>query len=169
MLVTVGRIGRPHGILGEVTVEVRTDEPDERFEPGNEVLVDSVPRLIESMHWHGNTLLLRFLGINDRDAAEELRNRLIEVERAEDATPDEPDAFYDSALRGCEVRDVAGNDVGVVEDVVHLPGQDLLSVRLRSGREVLVPFVSAIVPTIDMAARVVTIDPPSGLLDSDDE
>ncbi len=168
MLVTVGRIGRPHGILGEVTVEVRTDEPDERFVPGTEVLVDSVPRLIASAHWHGNTLLLRFLGVDDRDAAEELRNRLIEVERAEDARPDEPDAFYDSALRGCAVQDVAGLGIGVVEDVVHLPGQDLLSVRLNDDREVLVPFVNAIVPAIDIDARIVTINPPPGLLDTDE-
>lgn len=167
MLVTVGRIGRPHGIHGEVTVEVRTDEPDERFVPGTQVLVAGSPRLIESAHWHGNRLLLRFLGVDDRTAAETLRNTLIEVERPEDAEPAEPDAYYDSALRGCSVRDVGGNDIGVVSDVVHLPGQDLLAVRTHDDRELLVPFVGAIVPDIDMAARVVTIDPPSGLMDGE--
>lgn len=167
MLVTVGRIGRPHGLHGEVTVEVRTDEPDERFLAGTEVLVGGAPRLIESVHWHGNRLLLRFLGVYDRTAAEALRNTLIEVERPEDAEPDEPDAFYDSALRGCSVRDVAGNDVGVISDVVHLPGQDLLAVRTHDDREILVPFVEEIVPEVDIAARVVTIDPPSGLMDSE--
>lgn len=168
MLVTVGRVGRPHGIHGEVTVEVRTDEPDERFTPGTEVLVASVPKLISSAHWHGNKLLLRFFGVDDRTAAEELRNALIEVERAEGATPDEPDEFYDSALRGCAVQDIAGSVLGVVEDVVHLPGQDLLSVRLTDKREVLIPFVSAFVPTIDIDSRVVTVSPPLGLLDADE-
>jgi 16S rRNA processing protein RimM len=167
MLVTVGRIGRPHGIHGEVTVEVRTDEPDERFVVGAEVLVGGSPRFIESAHWHGNRLLLRFPGVDDRTAAEALRNTLIEVERPEDAKPDEPDAFYDSALRGCAVRDVDGNDVGVIRDVVHLPGQDLLAVKTPDDREILVPFVGEIVPEVDIAARVVTIDPPSGLMDSE--
>lgn len=165
MLVTVGRVGRPHGIHGEVTVEVRTDEPDERFAPGSAVLVDGVPRHIAAAHWHGNRLLLRFDGVNDRTAAEELRNQMIEVERAFDAETNDPDAYYDSALLGCTVCDTTGHELGSVEEVVHLPGQDLLSVRLHDNRSVLIPFVDAIVPGVDLSARTITIDPPDGLLD----
>lgn len=167
MRVVVGRIGRPHGIRGEVTVESRTDEPDVRFAPGAVLFIDH-PRktlVVETLHWHSGRILLAFEGVETRNDAEELRNVLLEVERGADETPDGPDEYYDSALVDCAVRLADGTAVGTVTDVVHLPSQELLAVRTVDDREVLIPFVSEIVPTVDISGRLITITPPPGLLD----
>jgi 16S rRNA processing protein RimM len=169
MRVVVGRIGRPHGIRGQVTVETRTDEPDERFAPGAVLSVDGPVHhlVVDRTHWHSGRLLVSFQGIGDRSAAEAVRGLLLHVERADDALPDEPDEYYDSNLEGCAVVLLDGTPVGTVSEVVHLPAQDLLAVRTPDDRDVLVPFVSAIVPTVDVAARRIVIDPPPGLLDEE--
>lgn len=170
MRVVVGRIGRPHGIRGEVTVEPRTDEPDERFAQGAVLSTDGpvTELVVERTHWHSGRLLVTFRGVADRTAAEGLRGLLLHVDRDVDETPADPDEYYDSALIGCEVRDQDGSVVGTVADVIHLPAQDLLSVRTADEREVLVPFVSQIVPSVDLVARLIVIDPPGGLLDDGD-
>ena len=167
MRVVVGRIGRPHGIRGEVTVESRTDEPDERFAPGAVLSVDGpVHELtVERTHWHSGRLLITFDGVNDRNAAEALRGLLLHVDRDENDVPEDPDEFYDSSLVGCEVTLTDGAAVGVVSEVVHLPAQDLLAIRTPDERDVLVPFVGAIVTDVDPAAHRIVIDPPPGLLE----
>jgi len=165
MRVVVGRIGRPHGIRGEVTVEPRTDEPDERFAPGAVLLADTPTGKLEvsRLHWHSGRLLLTFVGITDRTQAEGLRGLLLEIDRSDDEVPADPDEFYDSTLVGCRVETLDGEYVGDVTDVAHLPAQDLLIVQ-RDGAEILVPFVSEIVPEIDVERRRIIIDPPPGLL-----
>jgi 16S rRNA processing protein RimM len=170
MRVVVGRIGRPHGIRGEVTVETRTDEPDERFAPGALLSVDGpvTSLVVDRTHWHSGRLLVAFAGIGDRTAAESLRGLLLHVERDEAETPIDPDEYYDSTLTGCSVELADGTVVGIVDEVVHLPSQDLLVVRADDDREVMVPFVSAIVPFVDVVQRRIVIDPPVGLLDPED-
>lgn len=179
MRVVVGRIGKAHGIRGEVTVEVRTDEPERRFAPGARLLA-SVPRdreplvdslVVDTMRPHGGGLLIGFCGIEDRTAAESLRGIVLEVDRDPGERPAEIDEFYDSDLVGCVVRDQQGVDLGVVTDVVHLPAQDLLAVRDGHGREWLLPLVHAFVPDIDPVAKVITASPPDGLIEElvDDE
>ena len=167
MRVVVGRIGRPHGIRGEVTVEPRTDEPDERFAPGAVLQVDGPVRqlTVGRAHWHSGRLLIAFEGVDDRNAAEALRGVLLEVDRADDQTPDDPEEFYDSALVGCAVVDPDGAVIGTVREVVHLPAQDLLDIEMASGRHALIPFVAEIVPVVDIAGRRVVVDAPPGLLD----
>lgn len=168
MIVTVGRIGRAHGIRGEVTVEVRTDTPDERFADGVLLATEPAtagPLTVRGARWHRGRLLVSFEGVSDRNAAEPLRGvRLLAEIGAEEATTD-PDEFYDHQLVGLSVVDRTGADVGAVSEVIHLPGQDLLAVRLESGAEALVPFVAKIVPEVDLAARRIVIDPPPGLLE----
>ena len=170
MRVVVGRIGRPHGIRGEVTVEPRTDEPDERFAPGAVLQVDShvAELVVERTHWHSGRLLVVFVGVADRNDAEALRGLLLHVDRDDDETPDDPDEFYDSTLTGCSVELQDGTRVGTVIEVLHLPSQDLLVVSTDDEREVLVPFLAAFVPTVDVGARLIVIDPPDGLLDPDE-
>lgn len=170
MRVVVGRIGRPHGIRGEVTVETRTDEPDERFAPGAVLSVDGpVSELVvEGTHWHSGRLLVRFRGVEDRTGAEALRGLLLHVERPEDLTPQDPEEFYDSNLKGCLVELLDGTRVGDVVDVSHLPAQDLLVIRTDDDREVFVPFVAQMVPTVDVGRRRIVIDPPIGLLEPDE-
>ncbi|MDP1876688.1 MAG: ribosome maturation factor RimM [Actinomycetota bacterium] len=170
MRVVVGRIGRPHGIRGEVTVEPRTDEPDERFAPGAVFALDERREdlVVERLHWHSGRLLVTFEGISDRNAAEALRGTLLEVERADDDMPEDPEEFYDSTLIGCVVDHVDGSRIGEVLDVLHLPAQDLLVVRVAGEREALIPFVSVIVPVVDLPGRRLVVDPPVGLLDADE-
>ena len=172
MRVIVGRIGRPHGIRGEVVIGVRTDEPDLRFTVGT--TLGSGPTsdgdnpsgqlTVASARWHSGQLLVAFAGITDRTAAGELTGSWLSVDSSQLPATGDPDEFRDHELIGLSVRTSAGEAVGVVTDVLHY-GQDLLVVRPPDGREHLVPFVKAIVPEVDVAAGTIIIDPPPGLLD----
>ena len=166
MQVTVGRIGRAHGIRGAVVVGVRTDEPELRFAKGARLDTDPSgvgPLTVAATKLHSGELLVRFEGINDRDAAEELRGTWLLVDSATIAPPEDPDEFNDTDLIGLAVRTVDGAAVGIVEDVLH-PAQDVLVVKTPDAREVMIPFVKAIVPEVDLKSGVLVIDPPEGLL-----
>jgi 16S rRNA processing protein RimM len=165
--VVVGRIGRPHGVRGEVTVEVRTDDPGLRFVPGAVLRTepaDRGPVTITRVHWHGTTLLLSLEGVDSREAAEAVRNTELLVDVADLPEIEDPDSFYDHQLVGLTVRLPDGSVLGDVTAVRH-EAQDLLVVRRAEGGELLVPFVAAIVPTVDVAGGFVVVDPPEGLLD----
>lgn len=167
MQLVVARIGRAHGIKGEVTVEVRTDEPELRLGPGAVLATDPAsagPLTIESGRVHSGRLLLRIAGVADRTGAEALRNTLLIAEIDPDEVPDDPEEFYDHQLIDLEVVTTEGAVVGRIEEIAHLPAQDLLVVRNADGGEVLVPFVHEIVPEIDLAEQRAVIDPPPGLL-----
>ncbi len=180
--VVVGRIGKAHGVRGEVSVEPRTDEPDRRFADGSVLLVRSpggragsatgspppngrpTCLCVRSTRRHQSRLLVTFEGVADRTAAEALRGLLLVAEVDADERPEDPEEFYDHQLVGLEVRTMDAVRVGTVTEVVHGPGQDLLSVRATDGREVLVPFVAALVPEVDVVTgHVVVVDQP-GLL-----
>jgi 16S rRNA processing protein RimM len=175
--VVVGRIGRPHGVRGLATVEVRTDDPDLRFAPGAVLVTDPPergPLTVVDKRWHSGTLLLQLAGpsgevYGTREAVDELRNTLMLVPIADLPEIDEPDSFYDHQLVGLTVRLPDGTVVGEVT-AIHHEAQDLLVVRRRVGgedptAEALIPFVSAIVPTVDVAGGFLVVDPPEGLLD----
>jgi 16S rRNA processing protein RimM len=172
----VGRLTKAHGLKGALKLELFTDDPDKRFTPGA-VFTLQVPT---SSPWHGKTLTLAelrwyngqpvgfFEGVADRTGAESLVKAILWIDQDADE-PDEPDAWYDFQLVGLRaLRD--GVEVGTVARVEHFPAQDLLVVR-SGERDVLVPFVSAIVPAVDIAAGTVTITPPVGLFEElpDDE
>lgn len=172
MRLVVGRIGRPHGLGGEVTVEVRTDDPGQRFAAGKVLIAEPAgrgPLTVADSRWHSGRLLIRFAGVADRDSAEDLRGTLLAIDSA-DLTPlTDPEEFYDHELVGLRAVTVVGEFVGTVTDVLH-HGQDLLVIEGaggRSGREILVPFVAPIVPQVDVASGSLVIDPPPGLLDPD--
>lgn len=168
MRVVVGRIGRAHGIKGDLAVEVRTDEPERRFAPGSTLVAGDRTVVVAAARNHSGRLLLRLEGVADRTAAEALQGTVLEVDVDPADLPDEDDAYYDHQLVGLRVHDHAGTDLGEVVDVVHLPEQDLLSIDLDDGREgVLVPFVEALVPGVDLAAGHVTLADVPGLLDQD--
>jgi 16S rRNA processing protein RimM len=166
----VARVGRAHGIRGEVTVEVRTDVPDERFVPGVRLHVTGGHALagvealtLATVRDHNGTLLLTFDEVLDRTAAEALRGAVLEADVPDD--PGEPDAWYDHQLVGLRVLDPAGAAIGEVVAVEHPPAQDLLVVRRPDGARRLVPFVTAMVPSVDVAGGTVVVDAPPGLLD----
>ena len=174
MRVIVGRVGRPHGIRGEVVIGVRTDEPDLRFAVGatldvaeqEEGPADGKRLTVAAARWHSGQLLVAFEGITDRTAAAELTGSWLSVDSSQLPDIPDPDEFRDHELIGLSVRTADGDRVGVVTDVLHY-GQDLLVVRRSDSGdgESLVPFVKAIVPEVDIAAGVLVIDPPPGLLD----
>ncbi|GHH76727.1 ribosome maturation factor RimM [Kitasatospora indigofera] len=169
MQLVVGKIGRAHGIKGDVSVEVRTDEPELRLGPGAVVLTDPAsagPLTVESGKVHSGRLLLRFAGVKDRNAAEALRGTILISEVDPEERPDDPEEYYDHQLIGLDVVLLDGTLVGELTEVVHLPYQDLLTVTKADGTEVLVPFVTRIVPTIDLENQRAVIDPPPGLIDA---
>lgn len=168
MRFVVGRIGKPHGIRGDVTVEPRTDEPERRFAEDEILLVageDRTLRVTQSS-FHAGRLRVHFQGVDSRDEAEGLRGLVLEVERDEDAATDDPDEYYDSALIGCTAVLPDGSPAGEVTAVIHLPSQDLLAVTDAQGRESMIPFVREIVPRLDLVARRIDIDPPPGLMEA---
>lgn len=167
MLVTVGVITRAHGIRGDVAVDVRTDSPERRFIDGAVLITEPAqagPLTIARTRWHSGRLLVQFAGVPDRTAAERLRGVRLLAEVDERERPEDPDEYYDHQLTGLSVRMPDGTPVGEVAEVIHLPGQELLAVRRVDGGEVLVPFVTAIVPKVDLDAGEVVVDPPPGLL-----
>ncbi|OBH15238.1 ribosome maturation factor RimM [Mycolicibacter terrae] len=170
MELTVGRVVKAHGISGEVVVEVRTDDPELRFAPGATLHAHQKggpPRdyVVESARPHGARLLVRLAGVADRDGADALRGTVFVVDSAELPPITEPDTYYDHQLEGLTVCTTTGERVGTVTEVLHTAAGELLAIKRTDGGELLVPFVSAIVPSVSLADQTVQIDPPDGLLD----
>ncbi|MEU0967891.1 ribosome maturation factor RimM [Streptomyces sp. NPDC005917] len=168
MQLVVARIGRAHGIKGEVTVEVRTDEPELRLAPGAVLATDPEgvgPLTIETGRVHSGRLLLRFEGVKDRTGAEALRNTLLIAEIDPDEVPEDPDEYYDHQLIDLDVVTEDGTEVGRITEISHLPSQDLFIVERPDGSEVMIPFVEEIVTEIDLEQQKAVIAPPPGLID----
>jgi 16S rRNA processing protein RimM len=159
----VGKIGRAHGIRGDLTIDVRTDEPERRFSIGTIFETRHGPLTVQSTHWHGTRLLVRFSEVPDRTVAESLRGTELRIEVPADERPDDPEEFYDHQLVGLAAYTTTGESVGEVAEVIHAGGQDLLEIRTPDG-EVLVPFVQALVPTVDLEQGRLEIADRPGLL-----
>ncbi|MFG3348364.1 ribosome maturation factor RimM [Streptomyces sp. NPDC048018] len=168
MQLVVARIGRAHGIKGEVTVEVRTDEPELRLGPGAVLHTDPAsagPLTIETGRVHSGRLLLRFEGVADRTGAEALRNILLIADVDPEELPDGDDEYYDHQLVDLDVVLADGTEIGVISEISHLPSQDLFIVERPDGSELMIPFVSEIVTEIDLENQRAVIAPPPGLID----
>jgi 16S rRNA processing protein RimM len=160
MKLNVGRIGKAHGILGEATIEVRTDEAENRFAIGAVLETDSHGELtVVSARVHNGILLLGFQGIEDRNSIEALRNQLLYAEVDIQAPGIDEDDYHVLQLVGCTAYLVDGDEFGVVTDVLNLPGQDVLAIKSADG-EVLIPFVRQLVPVVDIKAQRMTVIPP---------
>jgi 16S rRNA processing protein RimM len=169
MQVVVARVGKAHGLRGEVTVQVLTGAPDERFVPGATFTTDPAaagPLVLRSARDNNGILLLGFEHTDDRSGAEALRGIKLLADVLTHDGDDE--AWYERDLVGLRVVTIDGVDVGEVTALQSRPAQDLLVLRLSDGREVLVPFVTAIVPEVDIEGGRVVLDPPPGLLDLDE-
>ncbi|GAB89309.1 ribosome maturation factor RimM [Gordonia rhizosphera] len=169
MDLVIGRVAKSHGVRGEVVVEIRTDDPEARFARGS-ALRARLPKAggektftVTAARHHAGRLLLSLDGVADRTAADALRGTLFLIDSSQVDSGTDPDEFYDHELEGLPVSTVDGTDVGVLETVLHMPGGEILSVRTPDGREVLIPFVREIVPTV--TRERIEIDPPDGLLD----
>ena len=182
MEIVVGRVGRAHGIRGEVSIDLMTDEPERRFAPGSSVVARRGPRAaapgvatseadagdtaltVKSARPHQGRLLVTFAEIPDRTAAEAMRGTRLLVEVDASERPDDPEEYYDHQLEGLRVVS-GGVERGTVREVMHLPAQDMLAVVRPDGTEVLVPFVAALVPEVDLEAGVLHVVEIAGLLD----
>lgn len=166
MQLVVGRIGKPHGIRGDVTIDVRTDDVETRFAPGATLATDPVsagPLTVDAARWHSGRLVVRFAGVSDRNRAEELRGTWLVIDSSEILPSSDPDVFHDHQLIGLKVVTTGGEHIGTVSEVLH-HAQELLVVETERG-ERLVPFVSAIVPEVDVEGGRLVVDPPGGLFD----
>jgi 16S rRNA processing protein RimM len=169
MQVVVARVGKAHGLRGEVTVQVLTGAPDQRFVPGVTFLTDppeTGPLVLRSARDNNGILLLGFEHTDDRSGAEALRGTKLLAEVLAD--DEDQEAWFERDLVGLKAVTVGGVEVGEVTALQSRPAQDLLVLRLTDGREALVPFVTAIVPEVDITGGRVVLNPPPGLLDLDE-
>ncbi|MEV7604894.1 ribosome maturation factor RimM [Paenarthrobacter sp. NPDC089322] len=170
MQLQVARIGKPHGIRGEVTVQVLTDAPSERFVAGTEFLVEpssAGPLTIRSARWNKDILLLGFEEVADRNAAELIRGAKLFIE-TDDLDEAEDEGWYEHELVGLEAR-VGTKVVGKVTALNTMPAQDLLVVEAFDGKEILIPFVDEIVPEVNIDAGYILVTPPAGLFEINDD
>ena len=165
MQLVIGRIGRAHGVRGDLFVEPMTDEPDHRYADGTVLMTSNDTTLtVATSKWHSGRFVVHFAGFDDRNAAETLRGLTLSIEVDPSQSPQDPDEYYDHQLVGLNVVLADGTHVGTIGEVIHLPSQDLLTV-LRVGEvEALIPFVTEFVPDINLATKTVVITPPPGLL-----
>lgn len=160
MRLLVGRIGRAHGIHGEATVEVRTDQPEDRFAIGARVSTDAQGDLLIISHrWHNGILLLGFENFLDRNAIEKLRDTLMYCDVDINEPVEAEDDYHVLQLVGSTSFLESGEEFGTVSDVINLPGQDLLVIDTPKG-EVLIPFVHQLVPLVDIEKKRLTVIPP---------
>ncbi|MGX6604171.1 ribosome maturation factor RimM [Micromonosporaceae bacterium Da 78-11] len=187
-MLVVGQIGKPHGIRGEVSVVVRTDEPEERFVAGS-VFTTKVPRdrrvtagpaaaaapgvpyqipaelFLETIRWHQGRGIAQFTGVHDRNVADALRGVFLQVDSSVLTPPDDPDEFHDHQLVGLRVESVDGVAHGTVDRIDHAPSSDLIVLKKPDGSTALIPFVTQMVPTVDVPGGRIVVDLPEGLLD----
>lgn len=171
----VGRLLKAHGLKGAIKLELYTDSPNERFVPGA-VLELQVPEespwfgktiKVLELKWYNSSPVLFLENINDRDAAESLIKAILLIDQPLDASPTEPDAWFDHQLAGLKVmRD--GVEIGTLTRVDHMPAQDLLIIKTEAG-DVLLPFVKAFVPKVDVENGLIEITPPGGLFEEIEE
>ena len=174
--VVVGRIGKAHGIKGEVSVEPRTDEPERRFADGARLRTQApaggaphgpgrpAELTVVASRWHQSRLLVTFAELRDRTQAEAARGLLLVVDVDLAEKPEDPEEFYDHQLVGLRVEKTDGTPVGTLTEVVHATAQDLLAISAEDGREILVPFVSQLVPEVDLVGGRVVVEDLPGLL-----
>lgn len=164
--VVVATIGRAHGVRGELTLTVRTDEPDRRLHKGARLRDADSARIfvLKSSRWVSGRFIATFEGITDRNQAETVRGIVLVAEVPIDETPQDTEEFYDRQLIGLQAQLPDGRNIGVVRDVLHLPAQDVLALDTTDG-ERLVPFVKELVPQVDVEAGIVRLADVPGLID----
>lgn len=169
MDLVVGRLGRPHGVHGEISVEVRTDEPELRFAKGSKLsLKESNNQLtVLTSRWHQEKMLVKFEEITDRDLANEIKGKTLTIKIDPNSIETKKDQYYEFQLAGLKVIDKNDKTLGQIKEVITNLAQDLLVVETVDKREVLVPFVKQIVTNVDLNKKLVIMDPPTGLFDEE--
>lgn len=167
MELRVAKIGKPHGLRGEVKLNVFTDQPQERFVPGASFTTnDGASLRIETVRRHNEFWLVSFSGYRDRTSAEALAGTELNIEAG---ISREDDAWYSHELIGMQVYLTDGQLVGKVVDLKHYPAQDLLEIKEINGNRFQLPFVRQLVPEVETENKRIVITPPGGLLSTDSE
>jgi 16S rRNA processing protein RimM len=168
--VVVGVVGRPHGLRGEVAIDLRTDEPDRRFAGGARLRAEDSGRIftVASVRAHSGRTLVTFAELGDRTAVESVRGTRLVVDVDVDEVPADEGEYYDRQLVGLRVLSADGTDSGRVTAVLHLPAQDALEVLTDSGTRII-PFVLDLVPEVDLARGHLRLAAVPGLLTDVDE
>ncbi|MFW2513627.1 ribosome maturation factor RimM [Demequina sp. SO4-13] len=164
MKLTVARIGRAHGLKGELSVELHTDIPEERLVPGEALETEPAaagPLTVESVRTQGGRWYVRFDQVATREDADALRGVELVIDGEES---DEDDAWFVHELVGLTAMRPDGERLGEVVDLLSMPAQDLLVIKQPDGHRAMVPFVEEFVPEVDIDAGTVTLTPPYGLL-----
>ncbi len=169
MDVVVGRLGRPHGVHGEISVEVRTDDPENRFAIGAKITVkeNNKKLTVASTRWHLSKLLIKFEEIQDRTQVDAVRGKLLVVEVDPNEATLGNNEFYEFQLIDLDVFNTNNEKLGVVKEVLPGSAQALIVVKTLDNKEVMVPFVNQLVPEVDIKNKRVVMNPPSGLFDEE--
>ena len=169
MDLVVGRLGRPHGVHGEISVEVRTDEPELRFAKGSKLSLKENQQLLTVLEsrWHQEKMLVKFEEITDRDQANDIKGKTLVIEIDPNSIETKKDQYYEFQLTGLKVIDKNKETLGQIKEVITGLAQDLLVVATVDKKEVLVPFVKQIVINVDLNQKLITMDPPLGLFDEE--
>lgn len=161
--IAVGRINSPWGVRGHVKVTPLTHNP-ERLAVGSRVLVAGVPRTIKDVKSPRGFPCILFEGITGTDAANRLRDALIEID--EDELPPLPEGeYYIHDLIGLRVVATTGEELGTLDDVLETGANDVYLVKRPGQKDLLVPVIDDVVIEVDLDAGTVTIEVIPGLLD----
>ncbi len=167
-LISIARIARPQGIHGEVIADLMTDFP-ERFAGLDSVTLrlsdgTMLPLRLIRHRMHKGRILLKFEGYDDIDSAQQLRDATIVLDREQLVALPE-DNYFHFDLVDCRVVTVDGRELGTVTDVQEFGAAPLLVVRDQAERELLIPFTREVCPGVDITGKLITVDPPDGLLE----
>jgi 16S rRNA processing protein RimM len=162
-LIDIGRVRRAVGLDGRVEVEVYSGDPA-RLAPGSRVFANGEPITVKSSQPGGRGgVIVVFEGAEDRDGSERLRGVELQVPQSELPPPAEG-SYYHFEIIGCEVRDTAGAFIGLVTGIMETGSNDVFIIEASDGKEILAPVIKAVVTNIDKGSRLITIDPPDGLI-----
>lgn len=169
MDVVVGRLGRPHGVHGEISVEIRTDDPENRFAIGAKITVKETNQLltVTATRWHLSRLLIKFEEIQDRTQVDKVRGKLLVLNINPQESLTNENEFYEFQLIDLDVFDQNNEKLGVVKEVLPGSAQAIIVVKTPDNREVMVPFVNQLVPVVDIKNKKIMMNPPQGLFDEE--
>jgi len=160
--ILMGKVVNVVGLKGEVKIYSYTDR-NERFEELDQIWLDNKAYAIENVRYQNKVVILKLEGINDRNKAEEQRNKKVYIEEADLAELPE-DTYYVRDLIGLSVVTEEG-ELGKITDVIQNSAQDLYEVKTAEGKKVYIPVVKEFVNEVDMENEVVKVTLPEGLLD----
>jgi 16S rRNA processing protein RimM len=165
----VGKIVNTHGIKGEVRVISKTDFPEERYKPGNQLFLflpdtkEPIELTVQSHRTHKNFDLLTFKGYENINEVEKFKNGILKVPESQLGPLDEGE-FYFHEIIGCLVFTVDGKEVGKVNEILTPGANDVWVVKSLSGKEILIPYIEEVVKKVDVKEKIILIEPMEGLL-----